>query len=75
MVDEVHFLQDTYRGPVWEEVIIHLPHHIRLIALSATVSNVAELADWIGTVRGPDRRRRRTQAAGRAVEQVPGRRP
>ena len=53
VVDEVHFLQDTYRGPVWEEVIIHLPHHIRLIALSATVSNVAELADWIGTVRGP----------------------
>ncbi|MDA9293150.1 DEAD/DEAH box helicase, partial [bacterium] len=53
VVDEVHFLQDAYRGPVWEEVIIHLPHHIRLIALSATVSNVAELADWIGTVRGP----------------------
>ena len=53
VVDEVHFLQDAYRGPVWEEVIIHLPHHIRLIALSATVSNVGELADWIGTVRGP----------------------
>lgn len=53
VVDEVHFLQDAYRGPVWEEVIIHLPHHVRLIALSATVSNVAELADWIGTVRGP----------------------
>ncbi|WP_051063106.1 DEAD/DEAH box helicase [Ilumatobacter nonamiensis] len=53
VVDEVHFLQDTYRGPVWEEVIIHLPQHVRLIALSATVSNVAELADWIGTVRGP----------------------
>jgi len=53
VVDEVHFLQDAYRGPVWEEVIIHLPAHVRLIALSATVSNVAELADWIGTVRGP----------------------
>jgi ATP-dependent RNA helicase HelY len=52
VVDEVHFLQDAYRGPVWEEVIIHLPQHVRLIALSATVSNVAELADWIGTVRG-----------------------
>lgn len=53
VVDEVHFLQDTYRGPVWEEVIIHLPQHVRLIALSATVSNVDELADWISTVRGP----------------------
>ena len=53
VVDEVHFLQDTYRGPVWEEVIIHLPPHVRLIALSATVSNVDELAEWISTVRGP----------------------
>lgn len=53
VVDEVHFLQDTFRGPVWEEVIIHLPQHVRLIALSATVSNVDELAEWISTVRGP----------------------
>jgi ATP-dependent RNA helicase HelY len=55
VLDEVHFLQDTYRGPVWEEVIIHLPQHIRLVCLSATVSNAAELADWISTVRGPTR--------------------
>ena len=53
VLDEVHFLQDTYRGPVWEEVIIHLPEHVRLICLSATVSNSAELAAWIETVRGP----------------------
>src|SRR5690349_24723075 len=24
VLDEVHYLQDTYRGPVWEEVIVHL---------------------------------------------------
>lgn len=24
ILDEVHYLQDTYRGPVWEEVIIQL---------------------------------------------------
>jgi len=53
VLDEVHFLQDTYRGPVWEEVIVHLPHHVRLICLSATVSNTTELAEWIQTVRGP----------------------
>jgi ATP-dependent RNA helicase HelY len=53
VLDEVHFLQDSYRGPVWEEVIIHLPHHVRLVCLSATVSNVDELAAWITTVRGP----------------------
>src|SRR3954452_17270910 len=53
ILDEVHFLQDTYRGPVWEEVIIHLPHRVRLVCLSATVSNADELADWMTTVRGP----------------------
>ena len=53
VLDEVHFLQDTYRGPVWEEVIIHLPQHAQLVCLSATVSNAPELADWIETVRGP----------------------
>ncbi len=55
VLDEVHFLQDTYRGPVWEEVIVHLPVHVKLVCLSATVSNAAELADWISTVRGPTR--------------------
>ncbi len=53
VLDEVHFLQDTYRGPVWEEVIVHLPHRVRLVCLSATVSNADELADWMTTVRGP----------------------
>src|SRR5262249_21734454 len=51
--DEVHFLQDAYRGPVWEEVIIHLDTNVRLVCLSATVSNANELAEWITTVRGP----------------------
>src|SRR5688572_15078961 len=52
VLDEVHFLQDPYRGPVWEEVIIHSPPEIDLVCLSATVSNAEEVADWIGTVRG-----------------------
>jgi ATP-dependent RNA helicase HelY len=53
VLDEVHFLQDAYRGPVWEEVIIHLPPHVQLICLSATVSNADDLGEWITTVRGP----------------------
>jgi ATP-dependent RNA helicase HelY len=53
VLDEVHYLQDAYRGPVWEEVIIHLPPSVRLVCLSATVSNAEELAGWITTVRGP----------------------
>src|SRR4051812_14238599 len=53
ILDEVHYLQDWYRGPVWEEVIIHAPASASLVCLSATVSNAEELADWISTVRGP----------------------
>ncbi len=53
VLDEVHYLQDTYRGPVWEEVIIHLEPSVRLVCLSATVSNAEELSHWIATVRGP----------------------
>ncbi len=55
VLDEVHFLQDAYRGPVWEEVIIHLDPRVRLVCLSATVSNATELAEWITTVRGATR--------------------
>jgi ATP-dependent RNA helicase HelY len=46
-------LQDAYRGPVWEEVIIHLEPTVQLVCLSATVSNATELCDWLTTVRGP----------------------
>jgi len=53
VLDEVHYLQDAYRGPVWEEVIIGLPANVRLVCLSATVSNADELGAWIETVRGP----------------------
>ncbi len=53
VLDEVHFLQDAYRGQVWEEVMVHLPADVSLVCLSATVSNAEELAEWISTVRGP----------------------
>ena len=53
VLDEVHYLQDAYRGPVWEEVIIHLAPTVRLACLSATVSNAAELGQWLTAVRGP----------------------
>lgn len=51
--DELHFLSDVGRGPVWEEAIICSPPHIRLVGLSATVSNAADLADWISRVHQP----------------------
>src|SRR5690606_34199151 len=52
VMDEIHYLADRFRGAVWEEVIIHLPESVRLVGLSATVSNAEEFGDWIGTVRG-----------------------
>ncbi|MCC7076210.1 MAG: DEAD/DEAH box helicase [Acidimicrobiia bacterium] len=53
VLDEVHYLQDPYRGGVWEEVIIHLPRTVQLVCLSATVSNSEEFGAWIETLRGP----------------------
>lgn len=55
ILDEVHYLADRFRGPVWEEVIIHLPRTVRIVALSATVSNVEDFSAWISSVRGPTR--------------------
>ncbi|MDO9589653.1 MAG: DEAD/DEAH box helicase, partial [Microcella sp.] len=52
VMDEVHYLADRFRGAVWEEVIIHLPQQVRMISLSATVSNAEEFGDWLQAVRG-----------------------
>ena len=52
IMDEVHYLADRFRGAVWEEAIIHLPEHVTVISLSATVSNVEEFGAWLDTVRG-----------------------
>ncbi len=50
--DEIHFLDDRERGTVWEESIIFAPRDIRFVYLSATISNLDELAGWIREVRG-----------------------
>ncbi len=52
ILDEVHYLQDPYRGPVWEEVIIHAPPNVRFVCLSATVSNFSEIRSWMSELRG-----------------------
>ena len=55
VMDEVHYLQDPYRGAVWEEVLIHLPMSVSVVCLSATISNAEEFGEWIGTLRGTTR--------------------
>lgn len=52
ILDEIHYLADRFRGPVWEEVIIHLPEAVKVVGLSATVSNVEDFSNWIASVRG-----------------------
>ncbi|WP_124054836.1 DEAD/DEAH box helicase [Arcanobacterium ihumii] len=52
VLDEVHYLSDKVRGPVWEEIILQLPEHIRLVSLSATIANVEEFSQWLKSVRG-----------------------
>ena len=32
VLDEVHYLADRFRGAVWEEVIIHLPESVTVVA-------------------------------------------
>ncbi len=50
--DEVHYLSDLDRGTVWEESLIFAPPQIRVLALSATIPNIVEMASWIEELRG-----------------------
>ena len=52
VMDEIHYLGDRSRGVVWEEIILTLDPAVRLVGLSATLSNAGELGDWITDVRG-----------------------
>jgi len=51
VVDEVHLLGQADRGPTLEVTLAHLRRltpGVQLVALSATVANAAEIADWLG---------------------------
>jgi ATP-dependent RNA helicase HelY len=52
VLDELHYLADRQRGPVWEESIILSPRQVTLLMLSASISNPHEIADWIRSIRG-----------------------
>jgi ATP-dependent RNA helicase HelY len=53
ILDEAHYLSDPERGVVWEEVLIYLPSRVRLLLLSATISNAEEIAAWLRENREP----------------------
>ncbi len=60
VMDEAHYLSDPDRGVVWEEVLIYLPSRVKLLLLSATISNPEEIADWLQEIRGQETRVVRT---------------
>ena len=48
--DEIHYIDNPERGTVWEESLIFLPSHMKLLGLSATIPNIKELASWIESI-------------------------
>jgi len=49
VIDEIHLLNDLERGPTLEIIITKLRHLIKpqIIALSATIKNYKEIAEWL----------------------------
>lgn len=54
VLDEVHYIGDQQRGPVWEESIVLTPTSTTLLMLSASISNHEEIREWIEDVRGKE---------------------
>ncbi len=52
VLDEIHYLGDAERGTAWEEVLIYLSPDVRVLGLSATLSNLKQFARWLTDVRG-----------------------
>lgn len=48
--DEIHYLDDYERGCVWEESLMFMPEHMRLLGLSATVPNIDEIGRWLSQI-------------------------
>jgi superfamily II RNA helicase len=48
--DEVHYIDNQERGTVWEESLMFLPDHMRILALSATIPNIDEFARWLESI-------------------------
>ncbi|MBI5251946.1 MAG: DEAD/DEAH box helicase [Desulfomonile tiedjei] len=51
ILDEAHYLGDIDRGVVWEEVLIYLPDRVRVLLLSATISNAQDVSRWLMHIR------------------------
>lgn len=48
IADEIHMIDDASRGPTLEVVLTSLFPGRQILALSATIKNAGEIADWLG---------------------------
>jgi superfamily II RNA helicase len=48
--DEIHYIDNPERGTIWEESLIFLPPHMKLLGLSATIPNIKQLSSWIESI-------------------------
>ena len=51
VADEIHLVGDPVRGPALEMVLARMraaPHRPQIVGLSATMTNAAEIAKWLG---------------------------
>lgn len=55
LYDLRHFLMACHSraSQVWEESVINCPKTVLMVALSATMSNVGEIKDWVQHTHGP----------------------
>ena len=52
--DEVHYINDAYRGHVWEETMMMLPQNVQMVMLSATINKPEKFAQWIENQSGKE---------------------
>ena len=45
--DEAHYINDEGRGHIWEECFIKQPKNIPMLLMSATMSNINEISNWL----------------------------
>lgn len=50
--DEVHYINDKFRGAAVEETIMMLPKNVMLIMLSATIDPAERFAKWVENIKG-----------------------
>lgn len=68
--DEIHMINDTHRGYVWEQCILLLPRNISMVGLSATLDNPQQFAKWMET-RGDSHAEKQVYLSCKTTRAVP----